>query len=50
MIILRSTSGGVTPWLIAAVSAGIFWRFKKINPLPVLCVGGLTLVLARLWF
>jgi chromate transporter len=50
MIILRSTSGGVTPWLIAAASAGIFWRFKTINPLPVLCVGGLALVLARLWF
>jgi chromate transporter len=50
MIILRSTSGGVTPWLIAAASAGIFWRFKTVNPLPVLCVGGLVLVLARLWF
>ena len=50
VIILRSTSGGVTPWLIAAASAGIFWRFKTINPLPVLCVGGLVLVLARLWF
>lgn len=48
IIILRSTSGGVTPWLIAAVSAGIFWRFKTINPMPVLCLGGLVLVFARL--
>ena len=50
IIVLRSTSGGAMPWLIAAVSAGIFWRFKKINPLPVICTGGVVLAVGRLWF
>lgn len=46
LTVIRATSGGVLPWIIAGVSAAFFSRFHKVNPLPVLAIGGLVQVLA----
>lgn len=45
LTVIRATSGGVSPWIIAAAAAAFFTRFHKVNPLPVLAAGGLIQVL-----
>ena len=45
LTVIRATSGGASPWIIAGVSAAFFSRFHKVNPLPILAIGGLIQVL-----
>ena len=47
--VLRSSSGTVSIWVIAAVAAALFMRFEKMNPLPVLFVAGVAQALIQSW-
>jgi len=49
LTVLRSATGVPTIWLLAGVCTAIFMRFEKINPLPLLFLGGVIEVLAQRW-
>jgi chromate transporter len=46
--VLRSSSGTLSLWVIAALSAILFSRFHKLNPLPVLVVAGVVQAVTRM--
>lgn len=46
-IILSSSSGGWTPWIIAVVAAGIFLRKPKLSPFPIFLAAGAIQVLVH---
>jgi len=47
--VLRSSSGTLSIWLIAAIASALFIRFEKMNPLPVLFVAGVAQALIQAW-
>lgn len=50
LVVLRGTTGGLSPWFIAAIAAAIFIRFAKTHPIPVLLAGGCAQVMIGFFF